>query len=129
LGLYLVINLVTLQQSAIKYPLFEKINLVKQTTTTIGTDTYTIEASDDGYIHGGGWTELYTLYFRPANWSYHYDFWGWLYAAYSLYPPLPVGSPAKAVSIYPQGKTPDLPNKLIDSYGYKDIKIVVYQND
>ena len=129
LSIYLIINLVTLQQSAVKYPLIEKINLVKQSTEAIGNDTYSIESSDDGYIHGGGWTELYTLYFRPANKSYHYDFWGWIYAAYSLYPPMPVGNPAKTVSIYRQGETPNLSKELIKSYSFKDIKIDIFQNE
>lgn len=86
LGVYFVFNLHSLLNSEVKYTLVGKIDLIKKTGKVIGDKPFTIEASYSDNINSGGWTELYTLYFRPAVSSYHYKNWDWIYKSYSLYP-------------------------------------------
>jgi len=125
---YLVINLNTLFKSSVKYPLIDKINLIKQTSKEIGEYNYSIKASGQ-YIHGGGWTELYTHYFKPAVKSYQYDFWGWIYAAYSLYPgPIQTNDPERIVYFYNQEDPINHKKKIISSFELKNIRADILDN-
>ncbi|RJR15830.1 hypothetical protein C4579_01265 [Candidatus Microgenomates bacterium] len=129
LSLYFLINVYSLMHSRVAYSLSDKINLVRQTAPAIGNDDFAIYASGDPYIHGGGWTELYTLYFKPAVKSYHYKFWEWIYMAYSLYPTeIQDEDPEKLVVIHRSDEklTSHLPRIFTTSY--EDVVIEVLDN-
>lgn len=128
---YTLVNTYTLLNSSVKYPLYSKINLVKNSLESVGTKQYSIHASNDGYIHGGGWTELYNLTGHPPLKSYWYDFWGWIYSAYSLYPgPIQDKDPEIIVLI---GKNDEVKNLnkgyFLTEFTYKDIKVSILRND
>lgn len=129
LGFYLIVNFYTLINSSVRYPLYRKISLVNSSFKSIGSNNYSIYSSGDPYIHGGGWTELYTLSKHPPVKSYWYDFWGWIYAAYSLFPgPVQEEDPEVIVLIYKKEDKTDVYGKLIGSYNFKDIKIDILKN-
>lgn len=130
LTVYIFINLNTLVNSAVKYPLAEKLALVKQSLKVLEGKKFSLTASSDPYIHGGGWTELYTLQKQPAAKSYWYDFWGWIYAAYSLYPPGidPSAQIERSVRIRKVSEMVDTPGTVINRYQYKDLLIEVLES-
>lgn len=132
---YFTVNLLTLVNSAVRYPLYKKIELVKSSLKSIGNRQFSLYASYDPYIHGGGWTELYTLEKQPAVKSYWYDSWEWIYKAYSLFPgPHQEKDPQKIVLVFKeQEKIGDIKGivderREIATYRFKDIKISVFEN-
>jgi len=125
---YLTINFSTLLKSSVKYPLRDKINLIKQTGREIGESDFSIKAAGI-YVHGGGWTELYNHYFKPAVKSYLYDYWGWIYAAYSLYPgPMQTEQAEKIVYFHLKDELIDHQEKIISSFTLNDIQVDMLDN-
>ncbi|HCM37094.1 MAG: hypothetical protein UV61_C0003G0049 [Candidatus Gottesmanbacteria bacterium GW2011_GWB1_43_11] len=126
---YFSVNLYTLVNSQVKYPLYQKINLIKNTTDAIGNEKFSLYASNDPYIHGGGWTELYTLYFRPAVKSYHYRNWDWIYRAYSLFPtPIEDTDPKRVVVIKNRSDNWPGVNIELSKSTYLDLEALVLDN-
>lgn len=129
ISVYFVINLYSLINSSVRYPLYAKLALVNKSFSLVRDHRYSVHASGNAYIHGGGWTELYNLTKHPPVKSYWYDFWGWIYASYSLYPgPVQQSDPERIISIYKEGDETDISAKIIASYRYKDLKIDVLDN-
>ena len=130
LSAFFLTNLYSLINSNVKYPLAKKIRLVERSLETISSEQFSLKASEDPYIQGGGWTELYTLIGHPAVRSYWYDYWEWIYSAYSLYPiAIKNEDPGKIVLIQKAGENLDLEGKvLLSSYSYKDIELLVIDN-
>lgn len=129
LAFYFFINLYSLLNSSVKYPLYRKIDLVEKSLGVVGTKKFALYSSGDPYIHGGGWTELYTLAGHYPAKSYWYEFWRWIYQAYSLFPgPIQEEDPEIVVSVYKQGDIVTAPGKKIEDYVYKDLTIEVLDN-
>jgi len=130
LTVYLSVNLYTLFNSSVRYPLNEKIKLVKSAISTIGKNNYAIYSSPDSYIQGGGWTELFTLQKHPSVKSYWYDYWDWIYQAYSLFPgPIQKQDPEKIVWIQKTDEPLQSTLPIISKSSYKDINIYVFDNN
>ena len=126
---YLILNFHTLLNSNVKYPLYKKIALVKSSLNIVGNDKFSLYSSGNPYIHGGGWTELYTLEKHPAVKSYWYDFLGWIYAAYSLYPgPTQKEDPEIIVWILKDNERLPLDLPIISNLIYKDLRLYVLDN-
>lgn len=129
LCVYILLNFHTLLASRVKYPLYRKIQLVEKTLEVIGGREFSVYASDNPYVHGGGWTELYTLAKRPAVKSYWYDFWGWIYAAYSLFPIKIQTQPTDiAVFIRTEDEPASITGRLLSNYRYQDLILEVHDN-
>lgn len=126
---YFSVNFYTLLNSSIKYPLSEKIELVKNSITTLKGEKFSIEASEVGEIQGGGWTELYTLQKYPAVKSYWYVFTDWIYAAYSLYPTkIEHTDPSMSVIFQLHGEGLDIDRNDVSRQQFKDLEVVIIDN-
>lgn len=126
ISIYLFVNFYSLQNSLIKYPLSEKIALVRQSIPMLNDEKFSIEASQLGEIQGGGWTELYTLQKYPASKSYWYLFTDWIYAAYSLYPTqIQQSDPNKTVVFQQAGENLQYSNSFVWKRRFKDLEVVI----
>lgn len=126
---YFLINSYSLFNSSVKYPLYKKIKLVKKSSESIGSDKFSLYASQDSYIEGGGWTELYVLEKHPPVKSYWYGYWDWIYQAYSLYPgPIQKNDPEKIIWIVKADETISSSLPIISKYSYSDINIYIFDN-
>ncbi len=85
LGFYLVVNGKTLLNSQFRYPLSQKVHLVKNLSDNIKDKNFSLFVSDDPYIHGGGFTGLFILENKHPKKSYVYPFYDWMYRSHSLY--------------------------------------------
>jgi len=129
IAIYFILNFHTLLNSSVKYPLYKKIALVKSSLNIVGNNKFSLYSSEDPYIHGGGWTELYTLKKHPAVKSYWYDYWDWIYQAYSLYPgPIQKEDPEKIVWIQKENEPIKSNLPVIASYYFKDLKFLIFDN-
>lgn len=129
LFVYFLINFVTLINSSVKYPLESKIALVASTFGDIEGKNYSIESSGDSYIQGGGWTELFILKKHPPVSSYWFSYWDWIYRAYSLFPlHYQAGTPERTVVFEKDYESLFEKNNVINTHGFKDIKVVVLDN-
>lgn len=129
LAAFFLINFYSLVNSEIKYPLAEKLSLVKGSLKTVSSEKFALYSSENPYIQGGGWTELYTLSGNPAVKSYWYKYLGWIYAAYSLYPTtLQNEDPGKIVLIKKIDEDTETGQKVLDRQVYKDIELLVIDN-
>lgn len=126
---YLAVNLITLANSSVKYPLNQKIALVKETLKVVDDKKYSIEASKEPFIQGGGWTELFIQQKKFPVYSFSYSYLDWIYQAYSLYPAPMVKEAAERIVWITNDFDPkpsDLP--IISTLNYKDIKVYIFDN-
>jgi len=129
LTIFFLVNLYSLKNSSVKYPLVSKISLVRKSIEAMSSDKFSLRSSGDPYIQGGGWTELYTIEGHPAVKSYWYENWDWIYAAYSLYPVrIEKEEPNKIVLIRKSGENLLDGGKVLSSQTYKDLELVVIYN-
>ena len=129
LALFLIVNAYILVNSSIKYPLSDKINLVAESLDIIGQEKFSLYTSVDPYIESGGWTELYTLQNHYPVKSYQYDYWEWIYKAYSLYPgPIQNRDPERIVWIQKADEPIQSALPLMSKSSYEDINIYIFDN-
>lgn len=85
--LFFISNLNSLLNSSFKYPLRDKINVVRKTINQLNSrSNFSLYYHTDILIAGGGWTALFVANgYTPnkGNLSLH---WGHIYDAYKLYP-------------------------------------------
>lgn len=126
---YVGVNFYALVNSSIKYPLNQKLNLIKASLVDLSGREFSLVASEYGDIQGGGWTELYNLQKQPPVKSYWYVFVDWMYAAYSLYPvKVQQADPELIVVIQKSGENLEAGRKVLNEYRYKDIELKVIDN-
>lgn len=126
---YFVFNFYTLINSSVSYPLYKKEELVKKSLDYIGDKQFSLYASKDPYIEGGGWTELYTLTKHPPVKSYWYGYWDWIYRAYSLFPG-PIQNNDPGIIVWVGKSSENSPLKLPIKKTLKDsgLKIYIFDN-
>lgn len=78
-------NLSTLIHTGLKYPLFEKMQVVNYGLSKLTNEPFSLQVlGGDIYLDSGGFGGLFALKGRfPSNKSYYY--FDWLYRSYSLY--------------------------------------------
>lgn len=129
LFIYFALNTFALLNSSAKYPLKEKIKLVKESSPLLIGQKFAIRSSPDGEIQGGGWTELFVLNGTAPVKSYWYDFGEWMYQAYSLITvPLQKEDPAKIVLFQKEHEDLDKNENVVGRFDYKDIELIVIDN-
>ena len=87
LAIYLSLNVHTLVTSKMKYPMSDKVQLTKKVSEIIQDKTYSVTATEEGYVYGGGMTALLIDDLgKPPVHSYIYDPWDWIYRSHGLFP-------------------------------------------
>ena len=83
---FITINLWTLINSSLRYPIKDKDILVEKTIPFISKSTFSIYARGDYMdIYDGGWVTLFSKYNLVPNRSYLSDGWDFIYRTHSLY--------------------------------------------
>lgn len=130
LAVFFIFNLYTLFNSSVKYPLFQKIRIVRSAVSELGVRNFSLYSSKDGYIEGGGWTEIFIQLGKPPVKSYWFDYWEWIYRAYSLYPgPVQTTDPEVIIWLYKNSENHQLKAPVIKSFGFEDVNLTLYENN
>lgn len=122
LSLFLFFNFRALVYSQMRYPLDEKIKLVKLVADRLDSKPFSFDIVSDIHLYGGGLGGVLAKHnLFPSNQTY-YGF-DWAYRAFSLYQVPVVGEDKldQKVVIYPEWVQPDW-----DKYG-EVIKVQAYQ--
>lgn len=87
LTIYLSVNLFSLMNSKLKYPLKEKLKLAETVTKIVKpNEDFSLYYSGDVFLAGGGWTSLFTYKgLTPVQGSLA-KYWGHAYQSYGIYP-------------------------------------------
>lgn len=87
LSIYLLVNLYSLLNSELKYPLNEKLKLVETVAKKINiNEDFSLYYSGDIFLASGGWTSLFTFKgLTPVQGSLT-KYWGHAYQSYGIYP-------------------------------------------
>jgi 4-amino-4-deoxy-L-arabinose transferase-like glycosyltransferase len=87
LTFYLALNLHSLTNSKLKYPLEEKIKLTEAVTNQFNlNENFSLYYSGDIFLAGGGWTSLFTFKDETPVQGSLIKYWGHAYLSYGLYP-------------------------------------------
>lgn len=87
LPILFIINLNTLQKSNFKYPIRDKIAIVKQTISKLPADkNFSLYHSGDVLLASGGWAALFMANGHVPNKGSFSMHWGHVYETYNLYP-------------------------------------------
>jgi 4-amino-4-deoxy-L-arabinose transferase-like glycosyltransferase len=87
LTFHLSINLYSLINSKLKYPLEEKIELTEAVASKINkNENFSLYYSGDIFLAGGGWASLFTFKGETPVQGSLIKYWGHAYYSYGLYP-------------------------------------------
>lgn len=127
--LLVLLNLYSMLNSQIKYPLYRKIELVRKIADKLESGKFAIDAIGDTWVQSGGWTELFTLQRKFAVKSFSYEYLDWIYRAYSLYPgPIQKEDPERIVFVKLSSEPSPYDLPVISKETYKDMGIILYDN-
>lgn len=82
ISVFVIINVFSLTNSSIRFPLYLKLKTVKTLFSKLDNNNYSL--SIDSSQIDGGWTELFILNGQPPVSSTWFEYLEWLYKAYSL---------------------------------------------
>lgn len=82
---FIAVNLWSLFNSALRYPLDEKDNLVKQMIPVINRGSFSVYGLGNHSLFDGGWVSLFVKYGLYPNRSYLNGGWDFIYRTHSLY--------------------------------------------
>lgn len=119
LTFYLSINLYSLINSKLKYPLEEKLKLTEAVENKINTDeNFSLYYSGDIFLAGGGWTSLFTFKGETPVQGSLIKYWGHAYQSYGLYPKeFSKTEPSTVVVLSENATTINLPVKNQEKVG------------
>ena len=125
LGFFLI-NLASLVNSSVSYPLYKRIELVRKAIALVGDNDISLIANNGVE---GGWTELFIVEGKTPVRSDWYDLVNWVYSAYSLYPNIDyTRKPEKTVLIRRQSDIPIDTLPAVSTLNYKEIRIDILNN-
>lgn len=125
--IYLSANTIALTKSSFKYPLYQKVQMVKQLSQKVEGD-FSFYAPGDAYFMGGGYTTLFVLENKTPKRSFTYDYYDWIYKAYSLYNITPDTSDQKQIAIISQKPQSFEKSKIIYSARINNLYGLVLDN-
>lgn len=125
--IYLSANTIALTKSSFKYPLYQKVQMVKQLSQEVEGD-FSFYAPGDAYFMGGGYTTLFVLENKTPKRSFTYDYYDWIYKAYSLYSITPDTNDQKQIVIISQKPQRFEKSKIIYSTRINNLYGLVLDN-
>ncbi len=83
--IFITVNLWTLFNSSLRFPLWAKIELVKQTIPQISGSSFSVYGIGNHSLFDGGWVSLFSKFGLHPNRSYLNGGWDFIYRTHSLY--------------------------------------------
>ena len=83
--IYFLVNAHSMIGSSVKYPLYQKLQVVSEISSKLDKLDFSLYVQGDEFFNGSGFTELFILANKYPKKSYIYPFYDWMYQAYSLY--------------------------------------------
>lgn len=82
---FVVSNLNTVFNSQIRYPLWQKMEIVNKIIPEIRNSTFSVYGYGEKYMTDGGWITFFTLENKHPSRSYLNGGWDWIYRSHGLY--------------------------------------------
>lgn len=127
--LLFLINLQSLAKSGFKYPLWKKMELVKEITAQLpDKENFSLYYSGDVLLAGGGWTALFISSGYVPETGSLYQYWGHPFEAYGLYPKSFSAQEQETIVVLSENPVVARDNKTIDIIKKGNVYAIIYDN-
>lgn len=131
---FVVSNLNTVFNSSLRFPVWQKMEIVNKIISDIGNSTFSVYGYGEKYMTDGGWTTFFIRENSHPSRSYLNGGWDWIYRSHGLYTTNPdQGDGSKIIIFHDVNEDPfkgsDFRDKIETVQSIGNIKATVFDNE